>query len=147
MLSILNVKEALMRKNTTYGSVSMTTIKQTPVWLAAAVDGYVPKEILSKTIKQALVSLGWDLDKEGYTREIEANIRSNLSNELIYVVDVYRFPVKDDCVFKSLYEKTEVLHYGQETISGNNRYIRLKDFGNEEQPPTEGFSDILDGEV
>lgn len=136
-----------MKKNTTYGSVSLTTIKQTPAWKNAEIDGKVPKEILNTVIKQALVSLGWDQDKEGYSKEANTSIRSNLSKELIYIVDVYSFPVKDDCVFKILYEKESILHYGEETTTGKNKHIKLKDFGNDEQPPTEGFSEMLDGEV
>lgn len=139
-----------MSKNTTYGSVSMTTIKATPVWQESANDnGDVPQNLYNDILKKALAFLGWDAEKGGYVKERGLHVRSSLSNDLVYKTSVFRFPVRETYEYKRIYEKLDILHVGAElfTAKDGGSHIRLKDFGNEEQPPTDGFSDIDDSEA
>lgn len=138
-----------MTKNTIYGSVSMTTTQATPTWIRVADEsGNLPPGIYNQTLKDALVFLGWDTTKGGYTKERSLHIRSNSCPSVIYKTNVFRFPVRDTYEFKRVYEKLDILHIGEELFAGwNNTHIKLADFGNEEQPPTEGFNGTVEGEA
>lgn len=138
-----------MSKTTIYGSVSMTTIKATPIWIEVADEsGNVPQSIYNQTLKDALTYLGWDSAKGGYVKERGLHIRSNNLSEAVYKTSVFRFPVRETYEFKRVYEKLDILHVGEEMFAGwNNTHIKLADFGNEEQPPTEGFNDMDESEA
>lgn len=123
--------------STVYGSVSMTTIKATPIWQEVADEnGNIPRELFSKTFKLALYFLGWDTEKAGYSREEGIYIRSQ-ERDVVFKTSVYRFPVRQDYEFKRVYEKLDVLHVGDELFNGwGDIHTKLADFGNEHQPPT-----------
>jgi hypothetical protein len=138
-----------MSKTTIYGSVSMTTIKATPIWKEVCdATGTVPKEIYNRTLKLALKFLGWDDEKGGYVKERDLHIRSSISTGLVHKTSVFRFPVSDTYEYKRIYSKLDILHVGDEMFTGwNDSHVKLSDFGNEEQPPTEGFNDMEESEA
>lgn len=138
-----------MSKSTIYGSVSMTTIKATPIWKDHADEnGNVPQTIYNETLKKALVFLGWDAIKGGYVKERGLHIRSLESTEVVFKTSVFRFPVRESCEFKRVYEKLDILHVGEEMFTGwSHSHTKLADFGNDEQPPTDGFNDSDDSEA
>lgn len=130
---------------TVWATVSMSTIKATPVWKQQLEnhDGNIPQNLHNATIKAALVMLGMSEDGN-YTIERNVNIRSNNNRCVVFAnTTLYTFPVKSDCKFKRVYQNNDILHFGDEDFTGwGASHIKMEDFGNEHDPSRDDGSDF-----
>ena len=129
---------------TVWATVSMSTIKSTPVWQEHQdATGKVPRSEYKETLRAALYFLGHDEDSGGYTKEANVNIRSNMSRQAVIVnTTLFTFPVRTNYPYKRVYQKADVLHFGDEGFAGwGISHIKMEDFGNEHDPSREDDSD------
>lgn len=122
---------------TVWGTVSLSTVKQTPVWQRYAdKHGRVSHDIYNEVLKASLIYLGMDEAKGRHTTERDVNIRSNENNRIVYAkATLFTFAVKSNSPFKRAYESVDILHVGPEDFTcWGDSHIKLEDFGNAYDP-------------
>lgn len=128
---------------TVYGAVSMSVIKQTDSWKKVCdPSGKIPKEKFTIVIEQALYELGYDNSvdpilkkKKRYIKDTFQNIRSGHNPRVVFNTTVFRFPVRKDFKYKDIYNKHDVVHFGNENFTAwKKSHTKLEDFGNQYQP-------------
>ncbi|ATI15813.1 hypothetical protein JR318_gp167 [Escherichia phage vB_vPM_PD06] len=132
--------------NTTiWATVSMSTIKATPIWkeMAKKHGGKIPHEYHNTTLRAALVMLGMSTDGH-YTVERGVNIRSNNNRRVVFAnTTLYTFPVRQDYKYKRIYQGVDILHFGEEDFTGwGSSHIKMEDFGNEHDPSRDDDSEF-----
>lgn len=132
--------------NTTiWATVSMPTIKATPVWKEHQdSSGKIPREKYKQVLRDALVFLGHDEKVGGYSKEHNVNIRSNNGLQIVYAnTTLFTFPVRSSYPYKRAYQKSDILHFGDEGFTGwGISHIKMDDFGNEHDPSKDDDSDL-----
>lgn len=132
--------------NTTiWATVSMSTIKATPIWQEKQdSNGRVSEDKYVSVIRAALHYLGHDTNNGNYTQERNVNIRSNENNRIVYAkTTLFTFPVRRSYPFKRVYENCDILHIGNEEFSGwGSSHIKMEDFGNDHDPSRDDGSDF-----
>lgn len=126
--------------NTIWATVSMSTIKATPIWQKYSDDsGNISKDRHKHVLKAALVYLGYDEKAGNYSREENVNIRSNEDRKFVYAnTTLYTFPVRNNYAYKKMYQRNDIIHAGAEDFSGWGRsHFKMEDFGNEHDPSKE----------
>lgn len=122
---------------TTWATVSMSTIKATPIWQKKEQEnnGTIPNSEYSNVLRAALVMLGMP-ENGHYTVERDMNIRSNNNRRVVYArTTLFTFPVDANCLFKRVYQNNDILHFGEEEFEGwGVSHIKMEDFGNEHDP-------------
>lgn len=127
---------------TVYGSVSMSVIKETDSWKKACDSvGRIPRGQFTVVVEQALYELGYDNSydpilkkKKRYTKSTFQNIRSGHNPRVVFNTTVFRFPVRDDFRFKGIYNKHDIVHFGNENFTAwKKSHTKLEDFGNSYQ--------------
>lgn len=116
-------------KKTTWGTVSLEFVKQTPVWKHYADDnGFVAKEQFSRVLKAALYFLGFD-DKhsKGYEKlDSSYVIRDHKDKTKGIRTICYTFPVRQDYKFKSIYDNKDIV---TGPVGDNAKKVDLSSFG------------------
>lgn len=121
---------------TTWATVSMSTIMSTPIWQQEVQrhGTRIRHDRQADLIRAALVFLGMKEDGN-YSVERNVNIRSCNDNSLVYInTTLYTFAVKENCPFKSIYQKNDILHFGEEFGGWGVTHIKMDDFGNSYDP-------------
>jgi hypothetical protein len=115
--------------NSVYGSITVDLLKQTDIWkhneiTAGPQKGRVPAHVL----RSLLDLCGFDLTsnhKKPFS-SFKKMIRHFKEPTKGYETVIFNGRIKDDCSFKSLYSKTDIVT--SDIISGD-KLIKLQDFG------------------
>ena len=128
---------------TVYGAVTMSVIKQTESWKSQCnSSGQIPTtHLFNQVIEQALYELGYDNSvdpsfnkKKRYTKEKFQNVRSGHNPRVVFNTTVFRFPVRKDFKYKDIYNKYDIVHFGDENFTGwNKSHVKMDEFGNSYQ--------------
>lgn len=130
---------------TTWATVSLSTIKATPIWKSEEErnNGKIPHDRYNSVIKAALVTLGMN-ERSHFSMERNVNIRSNEDRSVVFAnTTLYTFPVESSCPFIRVYQKNDILHFGEEDFEGwGVSHIKMEDFGNEYDPSRKDGNDF-----
>lgn len=116
-------------KSTTWASVTLNTIKQTPIWKQYQdLNGSVPKDKYQNILTAAMIQLGYDNKGKNsfHKRPEKVMVRCSKNNLKGIYTEVYDFPVVPNHLLENFYLVTGLVNFNMEE---NTEETNLAEYG------------------